>query len=115
MVEQRAIEQNGADISALEETRATLEGEQDGLLNAVVVEAIGAGFKAELSDGLENARIALTRAEALDHLVSAPPVDYVARRRAAITVSASRVDDVELVVEGREVAKSLRILQNFKG
>ena len=50
MVEQKALEQTGSDISALEATRVALEGEQDGLLKAVAVEAIGAGLKAELTE-----------------------------------------------------------------
>jgi hypothetical protein len=113
-VAQRALDavirERGANRGRAQE----LEQRKQALINNVTVEAIGAGLKAELSEALETARIALTRLEALHRAVNPPPVEYIPARRAAITIDASQADDVELVIEGREVDKSLSIILEFK-
>jgi hypothetical protein len=114
LVAQRALDAVIREREAIRGGAQELEQRKQALINNVTVEAIGAGFKAELSEALETARIALTRLEALHRAVNPPPVEYIPARRAAITIDASQADDVELVIEGREVDKSLSLILEFK-
>ncbi len=114
LVAERALAAVIAEREKIQGRAQALEQDKRDLINAVVVESIGAGLKAELAESLETARLALTRLEALRRAVDPAPVDYHPTRRAAIIVDASSADDTELVVEGREVDKSFGILEGFK-
>jgi hypothetical protein len=113
LVAEEARSQNRDQLERLKEALVGLHNKKQALINTVAVEAIGAGLKAELTENLEAARIALTRLMALHQAVDPPPVDYVPVRRAAVLIDGSH-DDVELVVETREVDKSLSIILEFK-
>lgn len=113
LVAEEARSQNRDQLELLREALVGLQTKKNDLVNSVAVEAIGAGLKAELTESLAAARVALTRLMALHQAVNPPPVDYVPVRRAAVLIDGSH-DDVELVVETREVAKSLSVIEAFK-
>ncbi len=114
LVAERALAAVVAEREKIQRRAEALNQEKQAAIDAVIVEAIGAGLKAELTESLEAARVALTHLEALHRSVDPAPVDYVGPQRAAIVVDRSLADDVELVVEGREVEKAHALIQEFK-
>jgi hypothetical protein len=114
LVAQRALDAVTRERGEIQGKIRALDERQRGVINAVVVEAVANGLKAELTAALEAARLALTRLTAIHQAVSEPSPDYRPMRRAAIIVDASEGDDAELVVEGREIAKALSVVEAFK-
>jgi hypothetical protein len=114
LVGERALAAVLAERETVQSKMLALEERKSALVNAVVVEAVANGLKAELVEALETARLALTRLTAIHQAVNEPSPDYRPMRRAAIIVDASEGDDAEYVVEGREIAKALSVIEAFK-
>ena len=114
LIAERALAAVIAEREKIQRRVEELNQEKQVAIDSVTIEAIGAGLKAELAEALETARIALTRIEAMHRAVDPAPIDYIGSKRAAIVVDRSLADDVELVVEGREVEKAHALIQKFK-
>ena len=102
------------EIEQLEAKVEALEVEKAAAIDATIVESIAAGFRAELTEALETAQVALTRLEAVQHATGTQSAEYRPVKRAAVIVTDAVSGDHELVIETREVAKSLSVIEAFK-